>query len=365
MSTEKINSEERTYREWLTEALNGVEFTVESLSSTAGRVMTAATPFLAGFGSAAAITFAFAEQSHSMFDLIWPGVALGIVLGGAVEGMNIASVYNRDRAYAHNRRTDDAAKRVSTSVGDTIVRYSILVTFGIVFALETVPSAYAWYIGEMAAMHALFRICLIILPFMSRIGAMLYAFVAEINAVDTYAREAKRISERQEAEDDLIAELDRQRIIDEYNRQKAVEDANAAANVRKAENRSVGRSRSKAPDSTMSASVTTGKSDKISESDNVRSDNQSDNQSDNRRQHVLDILTEHMSLGATEIHRLIGGDEVCTRSTLYEDLKALAKDGLVHNADRKWHIGQAIETPEPIAFSTNGVGRSPATAEQL
>ncbi|MEZ4614944.1 MAG: hypothetical protein R2867_05430 [Caldilineaceae bacterium] len=227
------------------------------------------------------------------------------------------------------------------------------------------PSAYAWYIGEMAAMHALFRICLIILPFMSRIGAMLYAFVAEINAVDTYAREAKRISERQEAEDDLIAELDRQRIIDEYNRQKAVEDANAAANVRKAENRSVGRSRSKAPDSTMSASVTTGKSDKISESDNVRSDNQSDNQSDNRRQHVLDILTEHMSLGATEIHRLIGGDEVCTRSTLYEDLKALAKDGLVHNADRKWHIGQAIETPEPIAFSTNGVGRSPATAEQL
>lgn len=66
-----------------------------------------------------------------------------------------------------------------------------------------------------------------------------------------------------------------------------------------------------------------------------------------RQQHVLNILTEQMSIGASELHKLLGGDDVCTRGTLYNDLQELAASGLVYNANRKWHIAsvkaEAIE----------------------
>lgn len=64
-----------------------------------------------------------------------------------------------------------------------------------------------------------------------------------------------------------------------------------------------------------------------------------------QRQHMLlNTLTEQMSIGVGELHKLLGGDDVCTRGTLYNDLQELAARGLVHNANRKWHIGQ----PAPV-----------------
>jgi len=63
-----------------------------------------------------------------------------------------------------------------------------------------------------------------------------------------------------------------------------------------------------------------------------------------RQQRLLNILTEQMSAGASELHKLLGGDDICTRGTLYNDLQELAASGLVYNANRKWHIGQ----PAPV-----------------
>lgn len=76
-----------------------------------------------------------------------------------------------------------------------------------------------------------------------------------------------------------------------------------------------------------------------------------------RRQQVLNILSEHLTLGVTELHNLLGGNEVCTRSTLNNDLNALAEAGQVYNADRKWHIVSAIrvDLPALVAPTTNGL----------
>lgn len=76
-----------------------------------------------------------------------------------------------------------------------------------------------------------------------------------------------------------------------------------------------------------------------------------------RRQQVLNILSEHLTLGCSELHILLGGEEVCSRGTLNNDLKALAEDGKVYNADRKWHIISAIqvELPGVTAPTTNGL----------
>lgn len=79
-----------------------------------------------------------------------------------------------------------------------------------------------------------------------------------------------------------------------------------------------------------------------------------------RRQHVLNILNEHITLGVSELHKLLGGDEVCSRGTLNNDLKALADAGMVYNADRKWHIASvvAVELPSMAAPVLNGHSRA-------
>lgn len=59
-----------------------------------------------------------------------------------------------------------------------------------------------------------------------------------------------------------------------------------------------------------------------------------------RQQRLLNILTEQMSMGVSDLHKLLGGDDFCTRGTLYNDLKELSDRGLVYNADRKWHTGK-------------------------
>lgn len=76
-----------------------------------------------------------------------------------------------------------------------------------------------------------------------------------------------------------------------------------------------------------------------------------------RRQHVLNILSEHLTLGVSELHILLGGEDVCSRGTLNNDLKALAEAGQVYNADRKWHVVSAIRPELPIltAPTTNGL----------
>lgn len=75
-----------------------------------------------------------------------------------------------------------------------------------------------------------------------------------------------------------------------------------------------------------------------------------------RRSHIMNIMSEYMTLGVSELHKLLGGDEVCSRGTLNNDLKALADANMVYNADRKWHIVSAVsvELPTMAAPVLNG-----------
>lgn len=75
-----------------------------------------------------------------------------------------------------------------------------------------------------------------------------------------------------------------------------------------------------------------------------------------RQQRILNILSEHLTLGVNALHNLLGGEETCSRGTLNNDLKALAEQGKVYNADRKWHLISAIRTelPAPAVPVLNG-----------
>lgn len=77
---------------------------------------------------------------------------------------------------------------------------------------------------------------------------------------------------------------------------------------------------------------------------------------EHRRQRIMNILSEHLTLGVNALHNLLGGDATCSRGTLNNDLKALAETGSVYNADRKWHIISAIRTelPAPAVPVLNG-----------
>ncbi len=81
-----------------------------------------------------------------------------------------------------------------------------------------------------------------------------------------------------------------------------------------------------------------------------------------RQQRILNILSEHLTLGVNALHNLLGGEETCSRGTLNNDLKALAEQGKVYNADRKWHLISAIRTelPAPAVPVLNGHSHSHA-----
>lgn len=80
-----------------------------------------------------------------------------------------------------------------------------------------------------------------------------------------------------------------------------------------------------------------------------------------RRQHILNILREHMTLGVSDLHAILGGDEVCSRGTLNNDLKALADANLVYNADRKWHILSTVTVDLPKVSQPGHNGHSTNT----
>jgi hypothetical protein len=57
---------------------------------------------------------------------------------------------------------------------------------------------------------------------------------------------------------------------------------------------------------------------------------------------IVNVVSEHLALGATEIHRLIGGDSVCSRGNIYNYLNSLMADGRIVKAGSKYQIAQVV-----------------------
>lgn len=335
------------YRNGLTTTLGNVEFTAESMNETLGNIAISSTALVAGLGSAVAVGFAsYTGLSTYLTVSNWIILSVAILIALIVEIINFSAIVNRDRTDSYNRRQPDESKHLKSSASERLSMTAFMATLATVITFESGPAAFHWAMGEIQSDQALFRIGLAVLPILSRIGAQIFSQASLLRSVDTLG------SEKQFR--DLTDDLRKQKMLDDYARQQAEENARTSARINKMSEIKPKRTSDNGPKHLSDTGVTTANRTTKGTDEKVST---ADSKSDNRRRLILDILTEHISLGATELHRLLGGETVCTRSTLYEDLAALADNGLAYNADRKWHIGktEVIEVAD-VEFSTNGVG---------
>lgn len=159
---------------------------VDTHTDMIGLGLSKITPLMTQATSALCVGYASYEGVNIHFDAHWSvAVLVGLVAGIATEGIGFIAVDERDKAEAHNRRTSDPAQHVSMAKGNAYVAGSFLITMAIVAAFESVPALIRYYDGSATLAEVLFRCGLLVFPFLSRLGANLFAFRAVRESVDT------------------------------------------------------------------------------------------------------------------------------------------------------------------------------------
>lgn len=159
---------------------------VDTHTDMIGMGLSKITPLMTQATSALCVGYASYEGVNIHFDAHWSvAVLVGLVAGVATEGIGFIAVDERDKAEAHNRRTSDPTQHVSMAKGNAYVAGSFLITMAIVAAFESVPALIRYYDGSATLAEVLFRCGLLVFPFLSRLGANLFAFRAVRESVDT------------------------------------------------------------------------------------------------------------------------------------------------------------------------------------
>lgn len=57
---------------------------------------------------------------------------------------------------------------------------------------------------------------------------------------------------------------------------------------------------------------------------------------------IVNVVSEHLTLGASDIHRLIGGDSVCSRPNVYNYLKQLEAAGQIVKVGSKYQTAEIV-----------------------
>lgn len=159
---------------------------VNTHTDMVGQGLSKITPLMTQATSALCVGYASYEGVNTYFNAHWVvAVIVGLVAGVATEGIGFIAVDERDKAEAHNRRTNDESQHVSMAKGNAYVAGSFLITLAIVAAFESVPAVIRYYDGSAVLAEVLFRCGLLVFPFLSRLGANLFAFRAVRESVDT------------------------------------------------------------------------------------------------------------------------------------------------------------------------------------
>lgn len=161
---------------------------VDTHTDMIGQGLSKITPLMTQATSALCVGYASYEGVNTYFNAHWSvAVLVGLVAGIATEGIGFIAVDERDKAEAHNRRTSDPSQHVSMAKGNAYVAGSFVITMAIVAAFESVPALIRYYDDSATLAEVLFRCGLLVFPFLSRLGANLFAFRAVRESVDTLA----------------------------------------------------------------------------------------------------------------------------------------------------------------------------------
>lgn len=303
---------EKTLKERMETRKENFMLRVDTHTDMIGQGLSKITPLMTQATSALTVGYAAYEGVNMFFNAHWTiAVLVGLVAGIATEGIGFIAVDERDKAEAHNRRTTDETQKIDMTKANAYVVGSFAITFLIVAAFESIPSVIRFWNADAPLAEMLFRCGLLVFPFLSRLGANLFAFRSVRESVDTLSddQELRRLK-LQLAKDELIAK-----------------------SVAKIEKVSV-KSTVKLPEkSTPSTSGEPVKFDSVDSAKNENftpkaPENFTPTKTDRRRQALLDLLAEldgqeSSALNKSELSRRLD----VSRPTLLADLTALQDAG--------------------------------------
>lgn len=150
-----------------------------------GQTLSDIAPVMTQAVSALTVGYATFEGVQHYFGTHWIlSIFIGIIAAIAVEAVGFVAVDERDKAEAHNRRTPDKTQHVDTTKAQIYVASSFVVTIALVATFESAPAVVRWWGNEASLGEMLFRVGLLVFPFLSRLGANLFAFRSVREGVD-------------------------------------------------------------------------------------------------------------------------------------------------------------------------------------
>lgn len=198
---------EKTLKERMETRKENFMLRVDTHTDMIGQGLSKITPLMTQATSALTVGYAAYEGVNMFFNAHWAiAVLVGLVAGIATEGIGFIAVDERDKAEAHNRRTSDETQKIDMTKANAYVAGSFAITFLIVAAFESIPSVIRFWNDDATLAEMLFRCGLLVFPFLSRLGANLFAFRSVRESVDTLSddQELRRLK-LQLAKDELIA----------------------------------------------------------------------------------------------------------------------------------------------------------------
>lgn len=181
-------SEQITLKERMETRKENFMLRVDTHTDMVGQGLSKITPLMTQATSALTVGYASYEGVNMFFNAHWIiAVLVGLVAGVATEGIGFIAVDERDKAEAHNRRTADESQHIDMAKSHAYVYGSFVITLAIVAAFESVPAVIRFLDNEASLAEVLFRCGLLVFPFLSRLGANIFAFRSVRESVDTLA----------------------------------------------------------------------------------------------------------------------------------------------------------------------------------
>lgn len=305
-------SEQITLKERMEARKENFMLRVDTHTDMVGQGLSKITPLMTQATSALTVGYASYEGVNMFFNAHFIiAVLVGLVAGVATEGIGFIAVDERDKAEAHNRRTNDEAQHIDMTKAHAYVYGSFIITVAIVAAFESIPAVIRFWNNEASLAEVLFRCGLLVFPFLSRLGANIFAFRSVRESVDTLAddQELRRLK-LSLAKQELIAKS-----------QAKIEKVTVKSSVKPTEN------------FTPLTSGEPVKFDSVDSGENENftpkpTENFTPSKTDLRRQALLELLAkldgqESSALNKSELSRRLD----VSRPTLLSDLTALQDSG--------------------------------------
>lgn len=310
--------------DWITKHTEEAEEVVDIITNSLGVIITKATPLLAPMSSGFTVFFAFYDGGGRILKgaVDYPYVCsfiIGFILMIALEGINFSTTFNRDRA---ERLKESHSQEVNIVNANALVSYAFWLTVALIFGLETLPGIVGFYYGSVTGSDLAFKCGLLLLPFFSKIGAMVFSLslmLDNLEGIQESRRLRRQLIKRQEAEFEIEIEALRQSSslklhqTEAENKQKLeIERLKIEAKLQqKGVARDVARS-------------VAGERNTPMQQDNAT----------HRRNTLLTLLQQYGDIGPSEFGRKLDAD----RTTIYRDFKSLEKDGIVHYNGNGWTV---------------------------